>query len=136
MDISIQITAARVTVMAGLIDTGGVYEAVDLRLYQNDYTPTPATVLADLTAATYSGYAAEAIAFAGPVIGSDGKIRLVSVGALFQPTSSTVTNTVFGWYITNTGGTVLLAAGRFESPVPMMGVTSGVEVTPAIQYGQ
>lgn len=124
-----------------------------LRLYQNDYTPNLGTVIGDLTEATFTGYAAVDVAeFSSTRLRSDvaGNAYYVDPAvATFLQTGTTITNTVYGYYLTDATGADLLAVGRFSSPVlfdhtgkaldieiglrlPVPGVISGDDTTESV----
>lgn len=89
-----------------------------LRLFENDLTPTPATVLADVTEATYAGYVAASL------VGQWGAAAFV-VDGLYQsltgphtfaaPTAGS--QLIYGWFINV--GTTLQHIQRFNAPVTM-----------------
>lgn len=103
-------------------------DGAKMELYQNDYTPTPATVLGDLTVATYTGYAGKTVTWSGITVGSDSQHEVIgTVAAAFRPTGTTITNQIFGWYLTNTAGSTLFAAGRFDgAPLPMLSALNAI----------
>lgn len=92
---------------------------VGLCLYQNNITPSQASVIADFTQADFSGYAAIPLETAErPLarIDSEGNVYAVdTIVRTFLQTAVTVTNTVYGWYIQDS--TRVYAAGRFDTPL-------------------
>lgn len=87
-----------------------------IKLFQNDMTPSPGSVLGDFTVATFTGYATSgAIVWAGPVNADDGTPELVGQRLIFTATDGAVTNTIYGYYALDAGGGLLFAE-RFESP--------------------
>jgi len=112
----------------------GLAAAVEVNLYQNDYAPDPTTVLADLDVATYDGYAAETVTPATWPVFFQGNSQAVAVGPgiVFTPTGSTTPNVIYGYYLTDTGGTRLIWAERFPEAKVMNGVTTGFTLIPAI----
>jgi hypothetical protein len=91
----------------------------EVNLFQNDVTPTPATVLGDLTVATFSGYAAIVVAallaaYLDPIGGASAQIGTVQ----FDHSGGAVANTIYGFWVETAGG-VLILAGRFDQAVPM-----------------
>lgn len=114
---------ADLTALAGLL-TGALVE-----LFQNDVTPTRATLIGSYTVATYTGYANEAITWLAPSISDDGVAEIVGTVAEFRPTGSGVANNIYGAYVTTSGG-ALIGAVRFDNaPVPMAGVNDSILVT-------
>lgn len=90
-----------------------------LKLFQNDFTPDNDTVVGDLTEADFTGYSAATIA----VTWIDGQVAdfreqvLYPALPAFTQTATTVSNTVYGWYVTDTGGTALKLVKRLDTPV-------------------
>lgn len=104
--------------LVGIADVDG-----EIRLFQNNLTVSPLTVLGDLTEADFSGYAAEAIAggdWQTPAkIMPDGSARqILGTVVTFDQTASTISNTVYGWYWVASDGTLELA-GNFPTPLVM-----------------
>jgi hypothetical protein len=112
----------------------GLTAAVAVHLYQNDFAPAPGTVLADFTEADYSGYAAQTVTPATWPVFFQGISQVVAVGPglVFTPTASTIANVIYGYYVTDSGGTRLLWAERFAEQKVMNGVTTGFTLVPAI----
>jgi len=113
-----------------------------LRLYTNDLTPTKVTALADLTQLTnveVPGYAATTPAFNGtPYRKQDGSWEDLGsitsfVAAGGPPPSAQI---VYGWYLTNAGNTVLVAAGRFDAPFTFVQDGDGFALEPTIRASQ
>lgn len=90
-----------------------------IRLFQNDYEPGSSTVLADLTVATFTGYAeVDSTTWGGAFQNADGDAQVIPpVIATFTATGSTIGNTVYGFYVVDAAGTALLWAERFDAPV-------------------
>ena len=112
----------------------GLTATQHVRLYQNDYAPSPTSLLADFVAATYDGYAAAAITPATWPIFLQGISQAVAVGPglVFSPTGSTTPNLIYGYYVTDNTGARLLWAERFAEPKVLNGVTTGFTLVPAI----
>jgi hypothetical protein len=105
---------------------------VKLHLYANDFSPSPSSVLANFTEATFDGYAALASALLmGPSRNLDGSFE-VSGNANWAMTGSTTPNTIYGAYITDFTGTQLLFANRFDQPVPMVDAFSSLNTRVAV----
>lgn len=128
--------ANQLAAMQLLADAGGPYEDFVLGLYQNELVPSRFTTFADLTVATFTGYApVTAVNFASAYIGSNGQVHLTGPGTLFEMTVATVLNTIYGYYIAATGGTVLLAAYALPTPVPISVAGAGVFIVPDLVWG-
>lgn len=112
--------------------TGSLVGA-EIHLFTNDYLPTGITVIADMTEATYSGYAAEAITWLAVSSADDGTIEVIGTAGEFRPTDDVVPNQCYGFWIENGAG-VLLAAGRFDAPpIPMIDALDALILTPRIR---
>lgn len=105
----------------GTIIQGNYFIDTDkLKLFQSDTTPTNDTVVGDLTEADFTGYASVTVTVASWKKGQAPDFReqiTDSIMASFAQSGTTITNTVYGWYLTDTAGTQLKAIGRFDSPV-------------------
>lgn len=91
---------------------------VKYRLFTNNVTPTLADTVATYTEAAWAGYG-------GPISQTFSNFTLNGVTghngyALAPPisfgNSSGSSQAAYGYYVTDTGGTILLAAARFDSP--------------------
>jgi hypothetical protein len=93
-----------------------------VRLWQNNFTPTPLAALADFTEATFSGYAGVVTLPSSTVemnVNQMGKVLRIS---FFAATASPfVANTVYGIYATNAGDTQWLWAARFAASMSVAG---------------
>jgi len=71
-------------------------------LYKTDIDIQSDTPLSTFTAneCNYSGYAAQAIVWLPPTIAADGTYEVVSTPLIFNPNNTTVSNNVFGCFIT------------------------------------
>jgi hypothetical protein len=104
-----------------------------VHLFKNNFTPSPASVLADYMEADFSGYAASAAIVWNPAAFlPDGTAVVTGDAKVFGTTSpATILNTVYGWYATNAGGTVLLFGRRFDNPIALNGPFQDIVVLPA-----
>lgn len=110
----------------------GDLAAATVHLFKNDFTPTQNNVLGDFTEADYTGYTNQAIGTWGtPYIDFLQRVLIQAPSLQFSPTGSTVTNTVYGYYIQSAGtGTPLIASARFDTPVSMTDAHSAAFVEP------
>jgi len=94
-----------------------------LRIFKNNFTPTPANVLADFTEATYTGYAGVSLAgdFAAQTKIQDGEYQTQSTSHTFGPNSGTA-QTVYGWYIDD--GTNVKLSFKFDNPITVDATTT------------
>jgi len=98
-----------------------ILDGGSMRLYQNDYTPTAATTLADLTEADFTGYAAVTLTtWSGVYLTAAGYAAVNSPLASFRPVAPfTVGNQIYGIFIRDVAGALVLAQ-RFDDPVSMV----------------
>lgn len=92
-------------------------EATSLKLFKNDYTPVSTSVTGDFTEATFGGYTSTPLTRAGwsaPTTNLEG-IAVMDYSTAIDYTPST-TETVYGIYVVNAGGTTLWAF-RFGTPI-------------------
>lgn len=106
-------------------------------LFTNPITPSGTTVLADLTEATFTGYAAVATGTWKPSgIDPDGNLSVQAPTLQFMATDTDVQETVYGAAITNTGKTELFAVEVFDQPIPMgVNLLNKVDFDPRVVYG-
>lgn len=110
-------------IKTGLLDTGTI------DLFQNDAFLSPATVLADLDVADFSGYAQGVLTlWLAPLIESDGSVVLVGPQIAFAHSGGIVANVIFGYSISDTDGDFLLAE-KFPDPIPMAALGNTILVT-------
>ncbi len=107
----------------------------EVNLFQNDYQPVPATVLADLTVATFSGYAAEVVAallpaYLDPIGGASAQIGTIQ----FDHSGGVVSNIIFGFWAENAGGDLIMV-GRFENPIPMAALGDAIPLDVKFNFG-
>lgn len=98
--------------MATLVKTGRIdgivaelAQATDWKmgLYTNSVSISTDTVWADITQATYSGFAEQNISASGsPAIDGTGKAAVALSPVTFTHSGSSVANTIKGWYVRNT----------------------------------
>lgn len=94
----------------------------DIRLFSNDITPDPASVIGDFVEVIVGdvpGYAPVAGSWAGvPVRKADGSWEDQGTGpSAFQATGATTgANVAFGWFATEGAGATLVGSGRFDDP--------------------
>lgn len=94
--------------------------SIKIKLFQNNFTPSPTSVLADFTEATFDGYApVTVLAAAYPpsrTMPDGSTLALFSSVADFEDSGNVTPNTIYGAYITDTAGTFLLLSVRFDTP--------------------
>lgn len=81
-----------------------------LRLFQNNHVPASTDTVANYTEATFTGYAAIATVSWGNAYLNGALLgEIDEVNRTFTQTANTVTNTIFGYYITDVGGNLIFA---------------------------
>jgi hypothetical protein len=104
-------------------------------LYQNNVTPGSTTVLADLTAATFSGYAEVTPSAPTPAWSTpNSRAEAAFANAVFTHSSGSTNNTIYGAYIYNATDGKLVAAGAFAAPLTM--TNNGDQITVAATLTQ
>lgn len=90
-----------------------------VHLYKNNLTLTAANVLSDFTEANFSGYVAvNTSAWTTPVLNSDNRGETAFGPAAFTQTAITVTNNIYGYYVT-IGGALAFYEAFDGGPVAM-----------------
>jgi len=112
----------------------GVLDGCKLKLFQNDFHPSAFSVAADFTIADYTGYGDKTIAAAdwNPIIQPDGSAGIVGPGEFFDATGTATPNTIYGYYVTDSAGTSVLWAERFDAPVGITGPGTGFTMVPQL----
>lgn len=100
-------------------------EALTLRLYVNDYTPTATSAWANFTEASFGGYAVKTLTRASWVAPTTNVAGAGSISYAAQQWSATGAATVYGYYVC-TAGNVVVWAQRFSVPRVL---TSGAVLT-------
>jgi hypothetical protein len=89
-----------------------------MRLFSSNLTPSSTTTLAALLAAeaSFTGYAAASLTgWTTPSIDGTSAAITTSTTGQFTPTSAGGTGNLYGYFLTNAGGTKLYGAERFAS---------------------
>jgi hypothetical protein len=112
----------------------GYYNATTLHLTNANITVTPTTPLAALTEPTFTGYAAVASqVFGTPGNGPNGSAEMFAPSVTFTCSGGTPSDTIYGWFLTDSGGTTLLLYCPLVSPVQIVNPGDQVVVQPAVQ---
>lgn len=110
--------------------------ACHVRLFVNNLTINPSTQLSDLVEASFAGYTAQSIATPPAPVPDpvNGGVSTYLPSHVFSA-SGTVTpaQTVYGWYLTDTGGN-LIAAGNLQNPVIIANTGDSVPLVGALNY--
>lgn len=104
-----------------------------LRLAQNDISPDPNTVVGAFTVCSFGGYAN--VAAGDPIEYRDTAtgewvVALSVLGAYTADNTITGEQTAYAWYLTNTGGTALIASGRLDEPFTFQTEGDGIVLAP------
>lgn len=106
-----------------------------VHLYKTAVTPTADSVAADFTEADYSGYSAVVITgYAAVAWYSQGAaVAWPTTPAVFQPTSSLITNTIYGFWLAFTGTpATFMGAELFDTPRPMASTSDQIIIAPPL----
>lgn len=126
----------RLAALTALKGVGQALNAASLILYSNGVAITPATVMADLTECTFTGYAADAgQAFGTSYLDPAGVPSIAAPSVQFESTDGVVVETIYGWALTNVGKTALYYAEALPVPVPITAGSQGVIIQPTVRYG-
>lgn len=120
--------------LLGVMSGASIAVPTSFRLYQNDLTPGPATVIGDFTVANFTGYAngvLAGVAVAGALDGSNRAV--VTWNALTFTKNGATGNTIYGYYVT-TGAGNLLWAERFDGAIPMTVNGAFIQITPRFTF--
>lgn len=110
-----------------------------IHLAKASFTPSPALTLASLTEADFPGYAALVMgtgaqqAFVDPVSG----LRIIQLlepagGLHWEATGAPApAQTIFGYYVTDNGTTVIYASALLTTPVVITAAPDGVDIANA-----
>lgn len=128
--------ATRLSAIAELIATGNLFAGTKVILYQNNIMLSDFTTLADLTEATFTGYArSAAITWGTPYVNPSQQATSTGASIQFSCTGTAVTQLVYGWaLIIDSTVDVLMVAEAFAEPVSMDGVGAAVVVNPSVVW--
>jgi len=121
----------------GAAPNDGILNGALVGLYTNaPFIWTPKAKLADLTEATYTGYARQAAAFLTPWINPVNQAEVAGDTLLFQPSGVLVTpETIVGYFIVDGTGLILLGGDNLPAPVPLSIPTDAVVIVPDFTIG-
>jgi hypothetical protein len=126
--------ATLLAILAELTATGNLYDGAKLMLIKSDFVIQPETVLADLDEADFHGYArSAAITWSAPFVSPTNTPVVAGDLKSFVATATFANpNSIFGWAMVDGGGTTLLVARHFETPVIITAAGQAVQVVPAV----
>jgi hypothetical protein len=117
----------------GIIDavnnlTAGALATAKLRLFQHGPSVTNATALGSLTEATFAGYTSVTLSGWSAAAASSHVASSTASPVTFTLTSGS--QSIGGWYITDSGNTVLLVGGNdINDPISLNTTTNVYQVT-------
>jgi hypothetical protein len=117
-------------------DFSGPLVGLKVALVAADFTPSAVLAWADLTEATFSGYAeSAALTWGAAVLQPDGTWTTTAAEVRFTMTATTVTNTIYGLAVFQTVSSVKTLAWteKFASPIPIANIGNAVILAP--QFG-
>jgi hypothetical protein len=121
--------------LTALLGIHGPFTVMTLGLYANQVNLTRQTILSDLTAASFTGYAAVAgITWSASYIDVDGSALALAESEVFIATGSTIANTIYGYYFTDAAVTNLLIAYALAVPVGIGLTGQAIAVVPFLRY--
>jgi hypothetical protein len=127
-------TPELIAILTTLAAGGGDFNGAKLSLFSDNLTPGKNTLLADLNAITSNGIANAATVTWGTVYTNDnGAAEVLGNTETFLTTSAPGSPiTAFGYFLTDSGGTVLLLAERFATPVVFSRTNQAFALTPRL----
>lgn len=125
--------ALALQVLGMLIDTGAPFDGCKIGLYKNNLTPTPQTILSELTPCDFDGYSlSSAVVWGTPFNSGADACSVPGSMKEFVATGDTTANVVYGAYIVDGAGTTLLATERFDAPVSVVHEDDGLALLPML----
>lgn len=103
-----------------------------LRLFQNNFTPANASVLADFTVADFTGYANITLT-GGSWTTTPGDPSTASyTQQTFTRSATGAVQTIYGYYIVNTAGTKVWFYEKFSTAQSVTSANDVIRITPRI----
>jgi hypothetical protein len=116
-------------VSASSVATGPL-DACKMILFTNAISPTPATLLADLTQPTYTGYTPQAVVWSTVFTLPNGNYCVQGTGLEWQMGDGALPTTVIGMALTDSAGSHLLLTEVFNTPRQLVLATDAIIVLP------
>lgn len=99
-----------------------------LKLFQNNFTPSKSSVFANFTEATFSGYTAQTVTFSGSTVTAN--VASIAAAAItFTRSIGATSNTIYGWYLTDSISSKVFACNLLATPKAMTTNGDGISVT-------
>lgn len=106
---------------------------LSMRLYQNDWEPSPEDDAGDYVQATFTGYAALNLEdFGASFLNLDLKAEINGPAHIFSQTGVAVTNMIYGYYIVNNQNALVWAERNEAGPVAMNAAGMQYSVVPVV----
>ena len=124
---SVAAQEGNVSTLATLL-TNPPFATCKIGLFTNPLVPSILLGMTGLTQPTYTSYALQSVALAGPAnVNADGTIEYLGSVAVFRGTvPGDFPVTLQGYLICDSSGTSLLAAAVFDVPIVLHGITESV----------
>lgn len=90
------------------------YTGAKLHLASNAIAPDQNTPLSAFTECVFTGYSASVLTYGAPFIDTDGNAYAICSNAVFLQTGTGALDNAQSWFLTDSGGTVLLASGAID----------------------
>ncbi len=127
---------AAMAVLAADVPTLAPVTPNKMLLAQNNFNPAESTTLSDITEASFDGHTAISLGASPMTEGYDpttdaSKIDLKIPAGGFRWRTTGVTNlpqTIYGYYLTDSTGAVLLASAKFSTPMVLTVVNQVIDV--------
>lgn len=124
-------------ILAALKAVGGLLEGAIVRLIKEPIAVGPTTTIAELDAAEadYTGYVEQA-AGAWGTVGTNvlNQAEMTATELEFVPSGTTILNTIYGYYVVDSGGTELRFFEMFDTPFAMDGTAAVLRIVPRMAY--
>jgi len=123
---------------AGATGTDPLLVGAKVGLFSGSPNLTVATVIGDLTEAVYTGYARQSLGtLSAQYTDDNGDEQRDSALLTFAPSGSTTGDVITGWFLVDSGGTMLLGAEYLDSPKTMSGADDHlpIVISPTMPLG-
>jgi hypothetical protein len=132
----LQIVTAGAVALLNVVKTAiiaaGSLGATKMKLFQNNVVVTPATLIGDLTEATFAGYVAKTLTWAvGPYLNPAGQAEIQNGSVNWTPTDSVTPNAIYGYWVEDAAGN-LLWAENFTTPRSMASTLDTITLLPTL----
>lgn len=101
-----------------------------LKLYINNYSPVEGSAVGNFTESTASGYSTKTLTGSSWSISTTSNVTTASYAA--QTFTYTAAETVYGYYVVNNAGTIVLWAEKFSSAFVIPSGGGSISVTPTL----